>query len=331
MDPQLAQNTIDELVSIRRQGDLYRALDAALRKLVEGLGVDRGLIWQVVGDRLTVTHEHSASNESEQIAGTSLDARQSTEIVLEFLSKFLDCSGDGVILVERDADGENFWAPMFELSLGLSSHLLVQVRADVFSGFLALQSSRTRHWSDEETAVVARVAAVISIIVSDSFLLTKAEMDATSLNTVLKIAALFIDKDRVPLKILPQAVELIASQMPFERSRVYLPSSGKLVSQDNNLSVDLSETSDPVVEVFKACYAKIIEANAPNLQQFGGGAAIILPLLENEDKALGAFALWQPLPDCPDLNLFTRHTAIWLAGQLSKCIQLSGLKSDDLK
>src|SRR5208283_2624189 len=73
-------------------------LQLAIEELTKVANADRGLIWQVIGDQLAVTNEF-AMNGHTPFVGRSLDSVQSSGIIGDFLLRFPDESGTGVIAI----------------------------------------------------------------------------------------------------------------------------------------------------------------------------------------------------------------------------------------
>src|SRR5476651_1398657 len=101
---------------------------------------------------------------SSDSCGTQLGSQESTAIVLEFLSRFPDESGAGVISIPDTAQDTD----LHKMSRTLSSllelgdvrgRLMVQLRSrGIFSGFLELQQcGKPREWSTEDAVILQKV------------------------------------------------------------------------------------------------------------------------------------------------------------------------------
>ncbi len=115
-----AQTIIAEIISrLRHSHNLNAILQFAIEKLAQAVNADRGLIWQVVGDQLAVTHEYSASGNLCFISNRPLHSDESAAIVLEFVNHFPDESATGVISINDTAQDSN----LHKISPTLSSLL----------------------------------------------------------------------------------------------------------------------------------------------------------------------------------------------------------------
>jgi len=162
---ELAQDTIYKIISTLEKGggsELDRAVDEALRNLVTGFNTDQGLLWLILGDRLTVTSGFSMQGDSRPLAGLSLDAQQGTSLVLNFLSL-----GNSAIEVDRASSD---WGALLKVSQDFDSQLVVALKArGLFQGFLTLQSRNERQWSADERSTLEKVAALLAVIISYDF------------------------------------------------------------------------------------------------------------------------------------------------------------------
>ncbi len=104
-----AQTIIAEIISrLRHSHNLNAILQFAIEKLAQAVNADRGLIWQVVGDQLAVTHEYSASGNLCFISNRPLHSDESAAIVLEFVNHFPDESATGVISINDTSSRYQF-------------------------------------------------------------------------------------------------------------------------------------------------------------------------------------------------------------------------------
>jgi hypothetical protein len=125
---ELAQDTINKLISTLQVGSkLDTAVDEVVCNLVTGLNTDQGLLWLIVGDRLTVTSAHSMQEGS--LVGLNLDSQESTRLVLNFLTQ-------GNVAIDLDRRSSD-WESLLKVSQEFDSQLVVALRArDLFAGFL---------------------------------------------------------------------------------------------------------------------------------------------------------------------------------------------------
>ena len=137
---EFAQELIDTLISKIQAGggsdDLFAGLEEALSRLVKGMNADRGLLWLVVVDRLTVRSCYLSNDKLSNALGVSLDSKQSTQLVLNFLAQ----GGRDLIQLNRASPSADDWLTLLALSEQFTSQLLVPLQArGIFSGFVALQ------------------------------------------------------------------------------------------------------------------------------------------------------------------------------------------------
>jgi hypothetical protein len=319
----LAQHTIDKLVfDLRAGGSLHFALNEALQTLVVGMGVERGLIWQVDGDRLAISHEFSKSEETLKLVGTRLSPQESVSIILFFLTTFPDVTDIGVIEVSRASSEDNTWAPLFNISAEYEASLLVQLRSDVFNGFVAFQTKKPKPWSAEEIAAVAKVGALMSVLVKNQFDIVRMTTETTSLSVLVEVLSIFINQD-APISInAARAVSMIGEYLGFKQSRLYLYADGKLVCQeDGGKALDLVDNNNPYIDVFSSGRGRFVgEAyqEAAHLKDFGKDEGIIVPLLR-EEKPFGVFGVWERSKE-RSFHPSDRELALWFAAALSKCL-----------
>jgi diguanylate cyclase (GGDEF)-like protein len=334
--PPAAQSIIGEIIGqLRHSNDLSSILQFAIQALTEITGADRGIIWKIFGDQLQVTNEYAASGHT-CFAGNQLGSQESTAIVLEFLSRFPDESGAGVITIPDTSRDTNLHKMSPTLSslieLGdVRARLMVQLRSrGVFSGFLELQQcGRTREWSrDYDAVILQKVAEMLSVVVQQSFDQSKIEMDAREMKLINEIASLFREsRGQTSQESLVKSVMLVAEHLFFTHSQIYLysPEEGVLTPQIQdgaNTPVDLSMKDDPFVAVFESGRGKIVNAEFTRKGDpfFGHDMALVLPLV-SEGERLGVIGLWQRLPAKPQFRPQDRELGLTIAGHLSNVIR----------
>jgi len=85
-----AQSIIRGIVTgLRNESGVAAVLQETIESLVEKLRADSGLVWQILGDHLEITHEFSADT-SKHFVSTRLSPQESTTIVLDLLMRFPD-------------------------------------------------------------------------------------------------------------------------------------------------------------------------------------------------------------------------------------------------
>lgn len=333
--PPAAQSIISDIIGqLRHSNDLSSILQFAIETLTTVVGAERGLIWQVVGDQLAVTNEFAMSGHT-CFAGNQLGSQESTAIVLEFLSRFPDESGAGVISIPDTSQDTNLHKMSPTLSslieLGdVRARLMVQLRSrGIFSGFLELQQcGKIRDWSRQDAVILQCVAEMLSVVVQQSFDQSKIEMDAKEMKLINEIASLFREsRGQTSQESLVKSVTLVAEHMGFTHSQIYLYSheEKELVPQiqdGNNSAVPLTTKDDPFVAVFDSGRGKIVNAEFTRKGDpfFGHDMALVLPLV-SEGERLGVVGLWQRLPNKPQFRPQDRELGLTIAGHLSNVIR----------
>lgn len=333
--PFAAQAIISDIIGqLRHSNDLNSILQFAIEALTQVSGAERGLIWQVVGDQLAVTNEYAVSGHT-CFAGNQLGSQESTAIVLEFLSRFPDESGAGVISIPDTSQDTNLHKMSPTLSslieLGdVRARLMVQLRSrGIFSGFLELQQcGKTREWSRQEATVLQSVAEMLSVVVQQSFDQSKIEQDAREMKLINEIASLFREsRGQTSQDSLVKSVMLVAEHMGFTHSQIYLytPEDGILTPQiqdGGSAPVDLSLKDNPFVAVFESGRGKIVNAEFTRRGDpfFGHDMALVLPLV-SEGERLGVIGLWQRLPNKLQFRPQDRELGLTIAGHLSNVIR----------
>ncbi len=332
--PPTAQTIISDIIGqLRHSSDLTSILQYAIEVLTKELKADRGLIWKVVGDQLAVTNEYSINGHT-CFVENQLNSQESMAIVLEFLSRFPDESGAGVISIPDTAQDTDLHKASRTLSslleLGdVRGRLMVQLRSrSIFSGFLELQQcGKPREWSTEDAVVLQKVAEMLSVVVQQSFDQSKIEMDAQEMKLINEIASLFRDsKGQTSRDSLVRSVLLVADHMGFIHSQIYLfnPDSGVLEPQINSdvANVELDNKENPFVAVFESARGKVVnmEYSRKGDPFFGHDMALVLPLI-SEGTRLGVIGLWQRQPKRPQFRPQDRELGLTIAGHLSNVIR----------
>jgi len=333
--PPIAQGIISDIIGqLRHSSDLNSILQFAIENLTKAAKADRGIIWQVVGDQLAVTNEFAISGHT-CFAGNQLGVQESTAIVLEFLSRFPDESGAGVISVPDTSQDTHLHKVSPTLSslieLGeVKARLMVQLRSrGIFSGFLELQSCRTtRNWSRADAMMLQSVAEMLSVVVQQSFDQSKIEMDAREMKLINEIASLFREsRGQTSQDSLVKSVMLVAEHMGFVNSQIYLfnQEDQLLLPQIQNgasAQVPLSTKDNPFVNVFESGRGKVInmEYSRKGDSFFGHDMALVLPLV-SEGERLGVVGLWQRQSNKNQFRAQDRELGLTIAGHLSNVIR----------
>lgn len=333
--PVPAQAIISDIIGqLRHSSDLTSILQYAIETLTQVVQAERGLIWQVVGDQLAVTNEFATSGHT-CFVGNQLGSQESTAIVLEFLSRFPDESGAGVISIPDTSHDTN----LHKMSPTLSSlielgevrgRLMVQLRSrGIFSGFLELQQcGGPREWSRHDAVILQSVAEMLSVVVQQSFDQSKIEMDAREMKLINEIASLFRDsRGQSTEESLVKSVMLVAEHMGFTHSQIYLYDAEENVLKaqikgGGHSLVDMNNKDNPFVAVFESGRGKIVNAEFTRKGDkfFGHDMALVLPLI-SEGERLGVIGLWQRLPNKPQFRPQDRELGLTIAGHLSNVIR----------
>ncbi len=330
-----AQSIITEIIGrLRHSHNLNAILQFAIEKLTQAIKADRGLIWQVVGDQLMVTHEYAANGHLEFISN-QLRQDESAALVLEFVNHFPDESAAGVISINDTTSDINLHkisptlSSLIELG-GVKARLMVQLRSrGVFFGFLELQQTNaTRSWSNDEAIMIQAVAEMLSVVVQQSYDQTKIEVDAKEMKLINDIASLFrASRGQSSEQSLVKSVLLVAEHMNFVHAQLYLYNQelNELVPQisnGENLNVPLSDNDNPFVSVFKSGPGKVInmEESRKADAYFEHDTALVLPLI-SEGERLGVIGLWQRQSKQTPFKTQDRELGLTIAGHLSNVIR----------
>lgn len=331
-----AQRIIKDIVSqLRISSDLPAILDLATEELTKLSRADRGLIWQVVDDQLVVTNEF-AQNGHYCFKGANLGAQETTAIVSEFLSRFPDETGAGVIGIPdtmQDAKLRRMsptLAALIELG-DARARLVAQIRSrGIFHGFIELQQSNTaRDWSEQDGDVLLSVSETLSLVVQQSFDLMRIEQDANEMKIVNEISAIFRESggQRAQYTI-EQAITLFADHSGFMSAQVFLfnEEESTLVPQisekEHSENIPLAQKQNPFLQVFESGKLKTVnlEFSKRGDPFFGHDTAMIIPLMSEGEK-LGVLGLWKRKQGSPMLRPQDRDLALTVAGNLASIIR----------
>ncbi|MBX9877722.1 MAG: diguanylate cyclase [Candidatus Obscuribacterales bacterium] len=335
--PLAAQEIIKDIIGkLRQSSDLTEILQAAIEKLVHVGLADRGLIWQIVGDELAVTNEY-AQNENTPFVGTHLNPQESSAIASEFISRFPDETGFGVISItdiRTDTKLHKLSQTLWSLlELGeVRARLVAQLRSQsVVLGFLELQQcGKPRYWSQEDATIMQSVAEMLSVVVKEASDQSKIAADAQEKRLINEIATLFRASGGQKEKekdTLAQSVKLVADHMGFVNAQLYLynPEEGLLEPQMLDVKhspVNLAVKDNPFVIVYESGRPKIInaEVNPKPDPYFGHDSALVIPLLA-EGEIIGVLGLWTRLPNPRQLAEQDAALALTIATQLVSFIR----------
>jgi diguanylate cyclase (GGDEF)-like protein len=333
--PPAAQSIISEIIGrLRHQSDLSSILQFAIEMLALSTHADRGLIWRIEGDHLKVTNEFALSGHN-CFLQNQLTSHESMAVVFEFLSRFPDETGVGVISIPNTSRDTNLHkvsptlSSLIELG-GVKARLMAQLRSrGTFFGFLELQQcSGPREWNPIDAVVLQKVAEVLAVVVQQTADQSKIEMDAQEMKLINEIASLFRESRGMSTKdSLVKSVMLVAKHMGFIHSEIYLYNKEESVLEPQTRdaevdSVDISDKDNPFVEVFNSGRGKMINIEYTRKADpfFKHDMALVLPLT-SEGSRLGVIGLWQRSQDRPDFRPQDRELGLTIAGHLSNVIR----------
>ena len=331
-----AQKIIRDIVhQLRISSDLPAILQLATEELTKISQADRGLIWQVVDDRLVVTNEF-AQDEHNCFGGANLGAQESTAIVSEFLSRFPDETGSGVIGIPDTMDDAKLrrmsptLAALIELG-DVRARLVAQIRCrGMFHGFIELQSCKNpRDWSEQDGSVLQSVSEVLSLVVQQSFDLGRIEQDAGEMKLINEISSIFRESggQRAQYTI-EQSIKLLAEHSGFNCAQLFLAHEidGVLVPQisekEHSESIPMAHKHNPFLQAFESGKLKTVNLEYSKKADafFGHDTAMIIPLM-SEGERLGVLGLWRRNIGSPSLRPQDRELALTVAGNLASFIR----------
>ncbi|MBX9573744.1 MAG: diguanylate cyclase [Candidatus Obscuribacterales bacterium] len=331
-----AQKIIRDIVhQLRISSDLPAILQLATEELSKLSRADRGLIWQVVDDRLVVTNEFALDGHN-CFGGANLGAQESTAIVSEFLSRFPDETGSGVIGIPDTMDDAKLrrmsptLAALIELG-DVRARLVAQIRCrGMFHGFIELQQCKNpRDWSEQDGSVLQSVSEVLSLVVQQSFDLGRIEQDAGEMKLINEISSIFRESggQRAQYTI-EQSIKLLAEHAGFNCAQLFLSHEidGVLVPQisekEHSESIPMAHKHNPFLQAFESGKLKTVNLEYSKKADpfFGHDTAMIIPLM-SEGERLGVLGLWRRNQGSPSLRPQDRELALTVAGNLASFIR----------
>jgi diguanylate cyclase (GGDEF)-like protein len=303
--PPDAQRIIRDIMGqLRHSSDHQSILQMAIEELMKIARADRGLVWQVVGDQLTVTNEFAASGDTPFI-GTKLGSVESTEIIREFISRFPDEGGTLAIHDTKDDERLHKTSPTLATLIELGevrARVVAQLRCiGRFHGFLELQQSTPRQWSELDAAMLQSVAETLSIVVQQAWDLERRESDANEMKLINSISDMFRESKGQRIKdTLARSVRLVADNFGFvftqvflldEEARLLLP---QISGTEHAQPISLDQSDNPFVHVAETGKVRIInsEYTRKGDKLFGHEMALVVAL-ESEGETLGVLGLWK--------------------------------------
>lgn len=353
--PQAAQFIISHIIEqLRHSNDLASILQIALQGLTITCQAHRGLVWQIVGDQLAITNEFAVAGRK-CFEGKQLGSDESMSVKLEFLFRFPDESGIGVVSVpdtEQDPNLEGSPTLRSLLESGnVQARLMVQLRSrGIISGFIELQQCEPRVWTELDETKLQMVGNLLSVVVQQSLDQSKLETDAKEMKLINEVASIFRESYGLRTQqSLVKSIHLIAEFMGFVHAQAYLVRKELLVPQVDDAkteSVGLTEKDNLYVAVYESGRGKIVNADYtkdPDRisrierlvfgsvqngsiedrlarleadQFFGHDMALVLPLVSKGER-LGVIGLWQRMPNKPQFRPQDRELGLRFASHLS--------------
>lgn len=337
----IAQSIVNAAIDqMMNESNDHLILQRAVESLTTALGAQRGLIWQVAGDRLAVTNEYSASGHT-CFMGNQLSSQESTSIVLEFLTRFPDESGRGVISVSdtsRDTQLHKASPTLSSLiELGdVKARAMAQLRSrGIFAGFLEIQQcGQTRHWDYNEADVLQTVAQTLSIIVQQILDRSQIELNTKDMSVLDRIASLFRDcNDKQINDSILKSAALAAERMGFVESLIFVCNTEQtalisIVDPGKDAQViDLSRQDNPFAATFKGGRGRVINSEYTRKGDpfFGHETALLVPL-SSLGQAVGVAAWWQRRTTSSQLRPEDIKLAVNIGTYLAQAIQIDRLK-----
>jgi GAF domain-containing protein len=327
-----ASEILDKAVArLRGTTSLRSVLDSAIADLTLVCEADRGLIWEIRGDQLCVTHEFSRHGEP-RFQNVQLGAQESSGIIFDFLSRFPD-EKDASTIDVQDVALEALGQKTPELSSFLKlaevhSRALSQLRSrGMFNGFIELQrcGDEGGDWSDLTQAILQRVTGYLSIVIAQAHQLAQIERDAKQIRIMHQVAG-FFSSANVSLKApLAKSVQLVAKQLGFESAQIFLYSErfNALLPQAqlaNSEPLSLDGPENSFTAVYMTRKRKLINTLRRQTNQcFGEEQAVVLPLVCG-DYCFGVMGLWKRQPGLQVFEPHEREFALTMAEQLAASI-----------
>lgn len=331
-----AQKVIRDIVSqLRISSDLPAILQLATEELTKLSRADRGLIWQVVDDRLVVTNEFAQDGHN-CFGGSNLGAQESTAIVSEFLSRFPDETGSGVIGIPDTLEDAKLrrmsptLAALIELG-DARARLVAQIRCrGMFHGFIELQQCKNpRDWSEQDGSVLQSVSEVLSLVVQQSFDLGRIEQDAGEMKLINEISSIFRESggQRAQYTI-EQSIKLLAEHAGFNSAQIFLFNEidqmliPQIPEKEHAEPIPLAHKHNPFLQAFENGKLKTVNLEYSKRADpfFKHETAMIIPLM-SEGERLGVLGLWRRNQGSPMLRPQDRELALTVAGNLASFIR----------
>lgn len=240
-------------------------------------------------------------------------------MILTMLSRNPDGAKIQALSLNRDEPDESF-LPYLDSFQVVSSHLLAEIRGQIFPGFLILQSLKTRAWTEEENTSLEKVSEFLAVIISMWFDKQKLISDYMVLEAQSKISSLDLSSNETLPDDVLKGVELIANACYFNNFRLYLSDEQRLIDSKAHEQVDLDDSSNQFALVSKVRRGSIFATGSLTAPEcFAGKLGMIVPLVHN-DSLFGVFGIWNSKRSNSYVSPQSREIALRLADKLAEQI-----------
>jgi hypothetical protein len=328
------------IAAVRTNAPTASAFDRALVELAKSVKADQARLWQVGGELLTVTQAFEKDGDPSTLIGHTIPADNANKIVMLFLSTFGGPQENNAIVVHQSNIDQRLH-PLITATGSSGQHVFLQLRADYFYGILALHRDSEDEFSQDEILLAEHVCALLSVLMKHERDVQSVATEATQLNALAHMCEVFLRRDGTNAEVILQGLGIVSRMVGFQRSRLYIKQPGALVDQGtltntNNGTVldkplpkariDLHNERSPIADVYQSGQGRVIGGGSEHaLEEWGDATALILPIINEHNQPVGVFALWGRRDQRNSISMQEAESAIWMAGQLSKCISLTKL------
>lgn len=301
--PTLAGSILRQL---RDGTPLPEILETSAELLAHVVRADRCVVWQIKGDQVVCTQEYTSSGHTCFI-GNVLGEKEAVDTVVEFLSRFPDDSGAGVISVNNARQDSSLtkcsptMASLIELG-DVQSRCLAQLRSKgIFLGFVEVQCNSPRMWSHQDATSLADVAEALSCVVQQQHEVSVTKKAMEDLQLINQVVRMLNQSKEVNGDALDGAVSWVAKHEGFLRAQLFLyeEKDAALVPKLHReggtavTAVKLSAKDNPLVTVFESGRPRFVNSEYTRQGDpfFGHDAAVVVPLATGGNR-IGVLGLW---------------------------------------
>lgn len=332
------------IAATRSNAPRANALARALAELASAVNADRARLWQAGSDLLTATQAFERDGDSSSSIGQMIQGEVASRILVLFLSTFDGPQESNAIVLRHlhlQESVDTTWLPLIPDASTSGQHLFVQLRADHLYGIVALHRNTEDEWTQDEILLAEHVCALLSLLMKHEREIQSVATEATQLNALAHMCEVFMRRQGSNSEVILQGLGIVSRMVGFQRSRLYIKQPGALVDQGtltntNNGTVldkplpkariDLHNERSPIADVYQSGQGRVIGGGSEHaLEEWGDATALILPIINEHNQPVGVFALWGRRDQRNSISMQEAESAIWMAGQLSKCIALTKL------